>query len=66
MRPRTADDRLITSREAKKLLCIGSTTLRKFCRQGRLHPILFTSRCMRFRLSEIQAFIDSNQAGEAE
>lgn len=65
MRPHPHEDRLITSREAKNLLCIGSTTLRKFCRQGKLHPILLTSRCIRFRMSEIQAFIDSNQAGEA-
>lgn len=63
MRPHPLEDRLITSREAKFLLCVGSTTLRKFCRQGKLTPVYFSSRCQRFRISEIQTLIDSSRAG---
>lgn len=41
------------------LLGIGSTTLYKFCRTGKLNPVKFSRRCTRFRISEIQALIHS-------
>lgn len=58
-------DRLITVRETLLLLGIGSTTLYKFCRQGKLNPVKFSTRCTRFRMSEINAFIDNAQKGGA-
>lgn len=58
-------DRLVTAREAMHLLSIGSTTLYKFCRQGNLHPVKFSKRCRRFRLSEIHALINSVKKGGA-
>ncbi len=55
-------DRLITAREALHLLSVGSTTLYKFCRQGKLTPVKFSRRCTRFRLTEIHELIASASA----
>ena len=56
-------DRLVTAREAMHLLGIGSTTLYKFCREGKLNPVKFSRRCTRFRVSDIQTLICANQEG---
>jgi predicted site-specific integrase-resolvase len=63
MRPILKEDLLITPSEVMQLLCIGKTTLRKFCRLGKLNPIYLSKRSRRFRLSEIQAFIDNATKG---
>jgi len=52
--------RLISPKVAQMALSVGSTTLYKLCRQGLLTPIKFGPRCTRFRLSEVQALIDSH------
>lgn len=49
--------RLVSRREAQQALSIGSTTLYKWCREGRLTPIKFGPRCTRFRLTEIETLI---------
>ncbi len=60
----SSEDRLVTAREAMYLLGIGSTTLYKFCRLGKLSPVKFGQRCTRFRRSEIQSLINGgNSAG---
>lgn len=51
------EDRLVTIREAMHLLSVGSTTLYKFAKLGKLSPVRFGRRCTRFRLSEVQALI---------
>ena len=38
-------DRLVTGREAAHLLGISSTTLYKFCREGKLTAVKFSRRC---------------------
>lgn len=53
-------DRLVAAREAMHLLSVGSTTLYKFVKLGKLTPVKFGSRCTRFRLSEIVALICAN------
>jgi|GEM_PF-2542379 len=51
---------LLAPKEAQHALCIGATTLYKFCSEGKLTPIKFGNRCTRFRLSEIQALIEAH------
>lgn len=53
-------DRLISVSDAKKMLGVGTTTIYKLCRDGKLHPIKFSRRCTRFRASEICAFINEH------
>jgi predicted DNA-binding transcriptional regulator AlpA len=55
----TSIDRLVTAREAMLLLGVRSTTLYKFCRNGMLSTVKFSQRCTRYRLSEIEALIDT-------
>lgn len=52
--------RLFTIRETKAHLRIGTTTLYKLCKEGKLTPIKFGRRCTRFQLSEILALIDAH------
>ena len=52
--------RLFTIRETKAYLRIGTTTLYKLCKEGKLTPIKFGRRCTRFQLSEILALIDAH------
>ena len=51
---------LLTPKNTTDLCKIGTTTLYKWCREGKLTPIKFGSRCTRFRLSEVQALIDAH------
>ena len=53
---------LLSSKQAQQALCIGSTTLYKLCAEGKLSPVRFGQRCTRFRVSEIQALIDSHKS----
>lgn len=53
---------LFTAREAKAYLRIGTTTLYKLCKEGKLTPIKFGRRCTRFRLSDVKALIDAATA----
>jgi len=58
---------LLSPKQAQHALCIGTTTLYKFCDEGKLTPIKFSRRCTRFRLSDVQALIDAHAAsGEKE
>lgn len=56
---------LLSPKQAQHALCIGTTTLYKFCDAGQLTPIKFSRRCTRFRLSDIQALIDAHAASGA-
>lgn len=51
---------LLSPKQAQHALCIGRTTLYKFCDEGKLTPIKFSRRCTRFRLSDVQALIDTH------
>jgi hypothetical protein len=51
---------LLSPKQAQHVLCIGTTTLYKFCDEGKLTPIKFSRRCTRFRLSDVQALIDAH------
>lgn len=51
---------LLRPHEARQALGIGATTLNKFCHEGKLTPIRFSARCVRFRASEILALIDAH------
>lgn len=53
---------LLSPKQAQHALCIGATTLYKFCDEGKLTPIKFSRRCTRFRWSEVQALIDAHAA----
>jgi predicted DNA-binding transcriptional regulator AlpA len=53
---------LLKPKDATRLCKIGTTTLYKWCREGKLTPIKFGPRCTRFRLSEVQALIDAHAA----
>lgn len=53
-------DRLLSVGDSKTMLGIGTTTLYKLCRDGKLHPIKLGKRCTRFRVSEIYALIDAH------
>lgn len=57
-------DRLVKAKEALHLLGIGSTTLYKLSRTGRLNPVRYSNRCVRYRMSEIQALISGDTGRE--
>ena len=57
---------LVKIKVAQRALAVGTTTIYKLVKQGKLTPIKFGSRCTRFRLSEIEALIDAQTvAGDA-
>lgn len=53
-------DRLITVSDVKQILDVGTTTIYKLCREGKLKPIKLSRRCTRFRASEIAEFIEAH------
>jgi hypothetical protein len=53
---------LLSPKQAQHALCIGTTTLYKFCDEGKLTPIKFSRRCTRFRLSDVHALIDAHSS----
>lgn len=53
---------LASSKFIQGTLGIGSTTLHKFVAEGKLNPIRFSRRLVRYRLSEVQALIDAHAA----
>lgn len=62
MSPTNSHSMLVSSKTAKTVLAVGSTTLYKWCREGKLIPIKFGPRCTRFRLAELEALIKANTA----
>lgn len=54
--------KLVSRKEAQRTLSVGSTTLYKWCHEGKLTPIKFGPRCTRFRLAELEALIKANTA----
>jgi prophage regulatory protein len=58
-----ADDRLITDREVAHLLGASRSWPWKLARDGRFpKPIQLSSRCTRWRLSDVQAFMANPQS----
>jgi excisionase family DNA binding protein len=51
---------LTSSRDLQELLSIGQTTIYKLVAEGKLTPIRFSKRLVRYRLSEVQALIDAH------
>lgn len=59
--PDEAKPEILTSPQgASTRLHVGTTTIYKLVKQGKLTPIKFGRRCTRFRLSEIEALIDAH------
>ena len=56
------DLRLLSAREAASALGIATRTLSRFVSLGRIRPIRFSARCVRFKLSDLKALVDSAQA----
>ncbi|MFC1762223.1 helix-turn-helix transcriptional regulator [Planctomycetota bacterium] len=50
--------KLITTKQAAKVLDVSTVTLRKYEKQGLLHPIRYTRRRIRWDLNEVEAFRD--------
>lgn len=58
---------LASGKFVQEALDIGPTTLHKFVAEGKLTPIRFSKRLVRYRLSEVQTLIDAHAAsGEKE
>jgi excisionase family DNA binding protein len=51
---------LLSTNATKFAMGVGTTTIYKWCKEGKLTPIKFGTRCTRFRLSEIQALIEAH------
>lgn len=51
-------DRLLTVREAARLLSINEKSVWRMAREGRLHVVPIASKARRVRMSEIQGIID--------
>ncbi|HUT61069.1 MAG TPA: helix-turn-helix domain-containing protein [Phycisphaerae bacterium] len=60
-RPLPDDARLLTAKEAADTLSIGTRTLSRFVTLGRIRPVRFSARCVRFRLTDVRTLIDSAQ-----
>lgn len=58
---------LASGKFIQEALDIGPTTLHKFVAAGKLTPIRFSRRLVRYRLSDMQVLIDAHAAsGEKE
>ena len=60
----TVRRRLITAREAQKMLSCSRPTLRFLVKQGRLQQINFSSRRVRFDFDEVQRFANNGTSTE--
>lgn len=61
-----ADDRLITDKEVAHLLGASRSWPWKLCQSGRFPaPVKLSSRCTRWRLSQVQAFMADPAAWQA-
>ena len=60
----TVRRRLITAREAQKMLSCSRPTLRFLVKQGRLQQINFSSRRVRFDFDEVQRFANNGATAE--
>ncbi len=62
MAPPLSDDlRLLDSRSAAVVLGISPRSLSRFVTLGRIKPVRFSARCVRFRLSDLKALIEAAQ-----
>jgi predicted DNA-binding transcriptional regulator AlpA len=60
------DDIFIDIKRLSEILHIAESTAAKWKREGRLPPaIKISARCVRWRLSDIMAFIDAKQAASS-
>jgi excisionase family DNA binding protein len=50
-------EKLLTRREAAELLRLTAWTIRRYEKQGRLHPVRLSQNAVRIRESEILAMI---------
>jgi predicted DNA-binding transcriptional regulator AlpA len=55
---RPATPLLVTDREAATLLSIGRATLHRLRAAGQFPPGVKLGRCLRFRLDQLQSFLD--------
>ena len=55
------DVRLLSAREAADALGIATRTISRLVAQGRLRPVRISARAVRYRLSDLRAFVDSAQ-----
>lgn len=53
---------LASGKFIQEALDIGPTTLHKFVAEGKLTPIRFSRRLVRYRLSDVQVLIDAHAA----
>ena len=53
---------LASGKSVQEVLKIGPTTFHKFVAEGKLTPIRFSRRLVRYRLSDVQALIDAHAA----
>lgn len=59
-------DRLVPPRVVAGLLRVHRNTLHKYAARGELTPIYLSSRCTRYRMSDVEAFIARRQATSAD
>jgi predicted DNA-binding transcriptional regulator AlpA len=59
--PLSDDLRVLDSRDAAAALGISSRTLFRLTVAGRLPVVRISRRCLRYRLSDLRAFIDAGQ-----
>jgi len=55
---RAAEMQLLRSAEAAALLEVEQNTLKKFVHQRRIPVVRISRRCLRFRLRDLEAFIE--------
>ena len=55
-------DTLLTTREAAAFLRIVPGTIHQWVHQGRLKPLRLNGYVLRFRLSDLEALLDTNNA----
>jgi prophage regulatory protein len=53
-------DHMLTRREVESMICVSCATIYRWVQEGTFPgPVKFTARCVRWRQSEVQNWIDS-------
>jgi prophage regulatory protein len=54
-------DQMLTRREVESMICVSCATIYRWVQEGTFPgPVKFTARCVRWRQSEVQNWIDSH------
>ena len=57
---------VVTEREAAKMLAVSTAALRRWRREGRGPRVTRIERCVRYRLSDLEAYLARAEQGTAQ